>query len=200
MKLFFSSIVSVLAMLPVLVFAVCAPSTHFIGLGGDQWWQCWKYEPDGGGVISFFVFHHGADEMSGVQFRVVSGGGFAGQYLGETVLGGISFGNSQDGITIWRLCDGGIYPGETMLMQVQYMTDGTSAPCSYLRVEAHPGVEGQVEPGLLVWDCIHTDECFVANGGVILINPNMGGAHCDIPCSVPVHETTWGQIKELYTE
>jgi hypothetical protein len=200
MRLLLLSLVCVLLLIPCV-----ASSQYVIGIRGTEWNEsCWKDEPVDGGIIKIIVYLFPGDHpISSVQFRLVNGDGFTGQYVGERLLvEGMTFGNSQDGILILKTCQQGDIMDIMALLEVTYMTYGTSAPCSVLSIEAHPG-QGEIPPGLLVRDCgLIEEQCFVAGGGSLVVNPHTEGADCVYPClaTVPAQESTWGQIKELYKE
>jgi hypothetical protein len=94
----------------------------------------------GGGPVSVdvFVLRKPGDCTVSLTFRVAGGDGFTGTYVGETgPWTGTYIGNAEDGI--WMGFDPWDLPnGSGHLVTVQYMTYGTSSPCSWLRVEPHP--------------------------------------------------------------
>jgi hypothetical protein len=213
MRLLLLSMVCVLVTLPSTAFSQCEHSLYGVLVRGSEFDEdCWKYEPAGESIFTVVVWYNSMGEgVAQAQFRLVPSSGFTGVYLDETHHGIFALGNSQDGISIFMGC-GGYVPGtasafgEVDLLEVRYMTFGTSASCSYLRVEACPGGDptGVYEPGLLVWTCAVYAQCYEAGGGKLYVNPNMGGGvECMEQCyggTIPAHETTWGQIKELYKE
>jgi hypothetical protein len=154
-------------------------------------------EPEGGGILTVYIFYNnncGYGCITGAAFRLASGGGFTGTYIGETWHSGFALiGNIHDGVNAVSIDT--YDPG--LLASVQYMTDGMSPPCSWLKVVGWP----EYDDDIMVYRC---DDQFLAAGthGVLSINVSYEDRYtCDpIPWCAPVatHETTWGQIKSLY--
>ena len=106
-------------------------------------------------------------------------------YFGDTVNYAYSWvGGTQTGITItYDACTASPH----WIASVHYFGNA-SAECSRVQVVPHPD-----ETEVLVWDCAVPPNQQIAGGGEMRVNPN---ASCD--CTVPVEETTWGQIKAHY--
>jgi hypothetical protein len=204
MRLLLLSMICVLVMFPAMVCSKCLNLGHLMGIKGTAWnAECWVTEPADGGIMRVIVYCDPEPlgyDVYWFQFRVVSESGFTGVYVGETLLvDGTTWGNSQDGIIIQRDCIPLHEQGRIYLLEVQYMTYDTSAPCCYLSIGPYTG--DLLPPALEVYDCGHVD-CVKPHTAPIIVNPNKDGAHCQVPCVslVPIQETTWGQIKELYNE
>jgi hypothetical protein len=153
---------------------------------------CVISEPEGGGVMEVYVVYDGRLWIiSAGGFRVRSGEGFTGVYLGETVDGGLlTLGNTQDGLAM----SGINQDGPVLLATIRYMTDGTSAPCSHLEVVEHP------EYGS-IWVTDLDKVYSLPDPGPLLVNvpwPDDSCVWCVSPN--PVETTTWGGVKALYTE
>ena len=77
---------------------------------------------------------------------------------------------------------------------MNFFTMGMTPPCCYYPVRPDPAASsGWVE----VVDCNY--QLTYGNGGIGIIN---GAPQCDCgyPCPVPVEETTWGEVKSLYSD
>ena len=153
---------------------------------------CWLQD-DTPRIINVYVIHQFMSGASGVQFRVVSGGGFTGDYVDEVSQFPVAIGNSQDGLLVaYGMC----LAGPIHVTTITYATYGTSAPCSYLEVVADTAsVIGAIE----VTTC---------SSGVLpaptfgKLQINMGNPlfpRCELWCVLaPVEESTWGRIKSLF--
>jgi hypothetical protein len=175
---------------PVLSQTVGGYVTVYGTTGGSHD-GCTVWEPEGGGVLTVYVIHEWWSCIDEVGFRLTSGGGFAGTYLGETIHDAGALGNTQDGILIISV----VASAPTLLATVQYTTDGTSPACSWLEVVAHP------ETGCMwVVDCggyTHT----ITTAGKLSVNVVSDPEVCShVWCWLPIgtEESTWGQIKALY--
>ena len=143
------------------------------------------------GIMSVFVFHMYTPGATGAQFMVDhwSWGAGAWIWISDTPIPppGVYIGNSQTGIQIgYSMC---IFQ-PTMILRIDYFVPFPSPPCSYIQVVGHPTA---TPPGILVADCAVPSNLLTATGGDVVVNPN---ASC--MCSIPVEETTWGQVKALY--
>jgi hypothetical protein len=110
-------------------------------------------------------------------------------YLSESVTPPyIGTGNASTGITIaYGMC----VTSPNMIMKIDFFAQGLSPPCSYIRVVPDPAA---VPPGVLVADCSFPLPILqIATGGAMVVNPDPS-----CMCSIPVEETTWGQVKALY--
>ena len=72
---------------------------------------------------------------------------------------------------------------------MRYFCQGTTPSCAIVRVVGHPDA---TPPGLLAVDC--EQNLVLVDGGVSFINDD-GTCPCAV---VKTHDTTWGQIKEIY--
>lgn len=135
--------------------------------------------------VNVFVVHVSSPGATQSKFKVVQTDGANMIYFGDTVnplYSGV--GNTQTGITItYDTCTASPH----WIASIHYFGNASSE-CSRVKVVPHPG-----ETGVLAWDCAGPPNQQVATGGSMRVNPN---AWCN--CTVPVWETTWGQIKALY--
>lgn len=151
----------------------------------------WLWEPQGGGLVNVYVFFDSflGDPISAAAFRLVTGGGFTGVYVGETVIGNVWFGNTQDGIAVsLDAC----YQAPRLLVTVQYMTDGTSPSCSWLEVVGHPDYGG-----VAMVDCNGSLYIQIESYKLVVIRSWADREACGL---LPVEESTWGRVKALYAE
>jgi len=140
-------------------------------------------EPDGYYV---YVFHVNALGATGVQFSVPNPPCSQLTYIGDLHVFNISFGDSQNGVAVaYGTCRTGTF----MIMQIAYATNGLTDPCC-----SYPIQPDTREPSEIIGvDC--NFEQYAMSGSPAIINPN---ATCQ--CSVPVEDTSWGQIKSLYQQ
>jgi hypothetical protein len=142
------------------------------------------------GLVVVYVVHMYTSGATGAQFRVdhMSWGAGTLMWIADAVTPPyVPVGNSQTGIQIgYGLCM--ISPN--LILQIQYLAQGLSPPCSYIQVVSHPTA---TPPGILVADCAIPPILWPATGGDVVVNPDP-----TCMCDIPVQETTWGQIKALY--
>jgi hypothetical protein len=77
-----------------------------------------------------------------------------------------------------------------MMLTIQYFGSGLEPPCGYIQVMADPSA---TPPGIYVTDCSSPPLLLNATGGDVVVNPDPS---CF--CNIPVEETSWGNIKNLY--
>ena len=140
-----------------------------------------------GTVFNLFVVHVNSPGATQSKFQVVEANGASLVYFGDSYPPGYTVsGNTQTGITI-------TYPTCTLsphwIVSMLYFASSSSAPCGIVKVVPHPG-----ETGVLAWDCAVPPNQQVASGWSLILNPD-GSCTC---ATIPVEETTWGQIKALY--
>lgn len=183
------------------VGAECLRVGHNIYPSADPGWPtCWITALDGGGIMTVYVVYESPTDVAGlsaVEFQLIGCGGFNGTYLGETVNSWVWFGNTQEGIQIPFdcVCATGA-PCTYVLAVVEYLTDGSLPPCSYLETAPHP--DSQIKAtGPVFWDC--DSNCYVtfSFSRLAVDDPN-DPSHCG--CLVLTEETTWGRVKSLYSD
>jgi hypothetical protein len=156
---------------------------------------CEFHEPADGGPVSVYVFvlRHPGDCTASLTFRVGGGDGFTGTYVGETSEWGY-FGNAEVGI--WMGFSPGITATGFHLVTVQYMTYGTSSPCSWLRVEPYPSLGA-----VWIYDCnTEVNYDVTAESAIWRVWFNGVSPYCDTctPSPVGTEPSTWGRVKALY--
>ena len=109
-------------------------------------------------------------------------------YLSDQQIFPITLGNSQTGVAI---AYGACMLSPIHVLSMQYFTQGTTPPCCAYPVLPDPNLpSGQIE----IVDCEFNVVYGV--GGTGMIN-----ADASCPClATPAEETTWGQLKSLYSE
>ena len=145
------------------------------------------------GVIRVHVLHTLATTMvSGSAFSVPIPGCAVGMtWVGDVGVFPVTVGFSPTGIAI-------SYGGSCLetpfhILTIVYFGQGTSSSCCLLNVgPPNPGHCDLEQPCAV--DCVSPDDRIIpANGSSAIINPD---ASCQ--CNVPVEETTWGQVKNLF--
>ncbi|MFH1754918.1 MAG: hypothetical protein ABIA59_04370, partial [Candidatus Latescibacterota bacterium] len=100
-------------------------------------------------------------------------------------------GSSQDGITLSHF---NCAPSPVLVMTISYFFPMPQQSCCYFPVLPHPGMgTGIVEAR----DC--DGMVFYPDGLISTINGNVS-CPCPAPPTVPAETTTWGAIKELYSD
>ena len=128
--------------------------------------------------------------ITAAAFRVVTGGGFTGVYVGETVPWEMWRGNTQDGLeVVLGQCE---FPPR-LLATVQYSTDGMSPSCAWLEVVGHP----LYDDAIVVADCNSGMHEIYTYCRLTVIRSWDDRRTCGL---VPVEESTWGRVKALYRQ
>jgi hypothetical protein len=164
-----------------------------IGAYNDQPGTSCNVADVGAGIHDIFILlKHNTGGAVVAKFRVELTGSTM-SYVGETVPAPfVSIGSSQAGIEVgFTSCR----TTDVYVMKVTYFGLGSSPPCGYFSVIAHPGSE--VPGQAITVDCnTPFGNIRAVPGGQAIINPGPPPVQCD--CSVATAETTWGSIKALY--
>ncbi len=137
------------------------------------------------GLGEYHVVHMLTPGVTAVQFKIETE--HLGFYLGYTAPFPILLGDPLTGVTVSY---GACLTGPIWILTMMYFNQGTTQPCSEMRVVGHPNAN---PPGLLAADC--SSAIVPVQGYTSFIN-NDGSCPCVSP--IPVQETTWGQVKALY--
>jgi len=123
------------------------------------------------------------------RFRVASSEGFNADYLSEVIHMPFHTGDLRTGIDItYAYCA----IGAVLLATMTYAGHGTSSPCSYLEVQAHPeSYDGSIEVITCTFDTFRG-----VTLGPLLVNSSQG--QCTPWCVVGVRSSTWGAVKAFY--
>ena len=156
-----------------------------ISLYSDPGWSnTVAYDTVPGSLTVYVVHDHTIDGWRAASFKIDSGAGFTGVWVGETSPYTVTLGTSPTGIDIYY---GSCTPLPTHLLTITYQTFGTSAACSYLESAPHPD---RPEGYIVTTTC--SGYHIPSESGRLFINP-------DSTCTqVPVRTTSWGSIKSLY--
>lgn len=159
-----------------------------IGVFGDVGGTNCYINDAGPGLLSLYVVHVNVPGATASQFWAPTPACMAGAtYLSDSSPFAVVIGSSQTGVAIGY---GGCFLGPIHVLTIQYFGAGTTAPCCYFDVKPDPGAaSGQIE----VVDC--AENLIYATGQSGLVNAD---GTCE--CGVPTQDTTWGQMKALYSE
>jgi hypothetical protein len=146
---------------------------------------------DTGGTVVVRVYYASGTYAgaAGAMFRIRASAGFTGVLVSEEYpFGSIWAGNVTDGLILTLphvLCDG--IRGFN-IVTMTFQLSGTSAPCSYLEVLAHPDAATPL----------------VARCDLVLVEPLVDELWVNYdhyngcPPPVATEQTTWGRVKALY--
>jgi hypothetical protein len=152
------------------------------------------------GVRTVHVYHRLNPGSIASRFRLVVDPAVTMTYMSETVQTPSFAGNTRDGIT---LCYGSCRLGDVLLVSIEYMALGTSAPCGQIRIVPHPDAETveaiRCDDGPVA---TYVQDLYVVGPGGLCGCPS-GHAFAGTPqaftCGpLPVRSKTWGAIKALY--
>ena len=167
----------------------------FIGVFVDQGATDCTLDVLAPNLYSVYLVQTGQSGISCSAMIVDSGIGIA--LAGVDVMTPLSIGNAFTGIEFsYGVCD----PDGIVLAKINYTWFGSPAitPCSSLEVVDHP-----MAGGILVADCtLPSPVLHVAQGGLLTVNgdPGICPDRCAWQEPNAVEQTSWGQIKALYTE
>jgi hypothetical protein len=139
---------------------------------------------DAGGLIQVYMVHVNTPGASASQFMLQTPPGWV--HLGDIWNFPTIIGTSVTGVSIGY---GGCYSSPICLGYANFL-GAVSPPCTYFGIVPDPGaLSGLIE----AVDCAIPANKVFPTGGQGIVN-NDGSCSC----SVPVEETTWGQLKALY--
>ncbi len=140
------------------------------------------------GLLSIYIVHVNVPGATACQFAAPTPACMtAATYLSDSSPFAVVIGSSQTGVAIGY---GGCFTGPIHVLTIQYFASGMTAPCCYFDVVPDPYLpSGQIE----VVDCV--ENLIYATGQSGLVNAD---GSCE--CGVPTQDTTWGQMKALYSE
>ena len=176
----------VLTAMILVVAATPALAQEGLGLYADNaGLSCQISDLVDGAVKRVYVIHNNSVGASGSEFLVDASSTTLAIFASTVPSSMLSIGSAETGISIaYNECKVGSF----LVLTVSYDAFGTTAPCSYIRMEPDP----TAVPPVRVWaDCISITHPFP--GGVAIVNVNGG-----CPCNVATQATTWGTIKALY--
>lgn len=140
-----------------------------------------------GALCNYYVVHFCVPGATGCQYQVLSG--HLGIAFPDTPVFQVTIGSAAAGVSIGY---GACMAGTIHNLTLSYFCQGLTPPCATMEVVGHPTA---TPPGLLAVSC--NQEFVGAKPHTSLIDcPD----DCTIPdCStVPVENSTWGNIKSLY--
>ncbi|UCG52169.1 MAG: hypothetical protein JSW58_01030 [Candidatus Latescibacterota bacterium] len=179
---------SVIALVALLGAGAVFGQAGSIGLFSDTYGtNCSLYDQIPG-LVSVYAVHVSTSGATACQFRVEDGPGMNMMWLSDTAWGiWIGCSHCPEGIAIpYGIC----LSSPIHVLTMGYFAQAISQDCSWIRVvppETLPS--GQIE----MYDC--DSNILYPTGGTLIVNPTD-----DCQCDVPVDESTWGKIKEMYRE
>jgi hypothetical protein len=143
------------------------------------------------GFMTVYIFHAYPPGAVASQFSVQVHG-LPLTYIGET-SNYQTIGSAPTGVSIGY---GTCMTSSILILEINYL--GVSYPCDMIRIEQDPNA---IPPGIWVADCDNPPNVVSAIGWDMYLN-NDGGCYCTAgpmeDCTIPVEETSWGEIKALY--
>jgi hypothetical protein len=160
------------------------------------------------GLTPYYIVHTNTPGATASRFWAPKPWCSMAQYLADTAVFPVTVGNSQTGVAIGY---GSCRQGPIHVLTINFFTQGLTPSCCCYFIYGDPRTSGQVE----VVDC--AEHLLYATGSRGVINSTIA---CDCPaCTspgclaafyagsdgcinypVPVQESTWGRVKQLYSE
>ena len=179
------------AILALLIGLVCAPSAHAQGgaivLSGDPQGSDCNINDSSAGMCAVYVVHVGISGAVASQFAAPVPACFAGTWLSDSPVFGVTVGNSQSGVSIGY---GQCTPGPIHVLTINFFCQGLSEPCCYYSVVPHPDVTSGVVEAV---DCMNN--LLTAKGGFGIVNSTN---ECE--CGPPTRDSTWGRVKSIFDQ
>ena len=143
--------------------------------------------PFAAGIQNYYFVHVNAVGASGSQWAAPAPTCLSAVRLADLAVFAVNLGNTTAGITIgYGICKVGTFHIMTALYQVL----APASACCRWSVVADPSLSsGKIE----IPDCLFNLTYGTGGQGILNSNPT-----CN--CNVPTEDTTWGQVKALYTE
>jgi len=145
------------------------------------------------GLLSVYVVHIGTTGATASQYIAAKPSCMTATYLSDTNLFGVTVGNSQTGVSVgYGTCRVGTIHTQTL----SFFASGTTPACCIYKVTCDPLGVNQCNLGKVdIVDCSFVPGVAAGQSGVV----NSTGA-CTCPMIVADEESSWGQIKALYSE
>ena len=175
----------------LLVAGLVSAQPGTIQIFSDASLQDCDLTDDPPGPFTVYIYHINTNGSTASSFKVdLLSGGSTVTYLAHNSPF-LTIGHPTESIGIsYGICQGQTGPFEILSL---FLTGaGTSLPCSYIEVVEDP----LADPVMIqITDCINPVPNTLPGGGSIGYFNNDGLCPCE---TVPVEETSWGQIKALY--
>ena len=150
--------------------------------------SAWDIEIDdhATGTRRVYIVHVRAYGSSGSSFRYVEDPGVTMVRVSDgPVTGMLALGDLDTGVSVaYQECRIGTFP----IYRIDYQALGTSAACSFLRIEPD---QTSVPPGVYLYDC-NVNMTIRSHGAFAIVNVE------PICNPGPVAPSTWGRVKALY--
>jgi len=143
------------------------------------------------GLTLYYVVHVYTPGATACQYWAPRPACFTGAWLSDTNMFPVTIGNSQTGVSVGY---GSCRVGPIHVQTLNFFTMGTTPACCYYPVRPDPN---EMSGHILVVDC--NDHLIYGTGGTGIINGALQ-CSCGYLCPVPVEETTWGEVKSLYSD
>jgi hypothetical protein len=175
-----------LAIATLFVASLAFAQAGSIGIFGDPAGTNCNLAAMTQGLGAYYVVHTNTPGAVGCEYSAPKPACMTlAQYLSDTNAFPVTIGNSQTGVSVGY----GVCRQAPILVQtISYFILGPNPMCCRYYVLPHP-----INGGPNMVDC--ADNLLIATGGQGIVNSDPT-CHCD----VPVQDTTWGQVKALYTE
>jgi hypothetical protein len=137
------------------------------------------------GLTVYYVVHVNTPGATACEFFAPKPTCVLATYLSDASVFPVTVGTSQTGVSIgYGMC----LAGPINVLKLNFFTMGTTGPCCYFPILPHP-----VNGGPWMVDCANTQRPATGGKGIVHAMPT-----CQ--CNVPAEDTTWGQVKSLYSE
>lgn len=163
-----------------------------IGVYADDLGSNCNFADAAPGLLQFYFFHLASPGATAIEFQLdLTGFGFS-MYLGDQSPFTLKIGNFHQGVSLsYQSC----LTNTFYLGVATFLSTASTTTCHKVYVKNHPipGIAGSTNP--LGVDC-NSPSGWLQVAGSYATFKNDGSCPC--AGSVPVEESSWGQIKALY--
>lgn len=167
-----------------LTVAAPAMAVQDIGIFADAaGTSCEIADPGGNVQVKVYIVQTSpVQPVVGSAWKLEWDAGMSMDYVSDDTSPYSKVGDAVNGVSIFYFtCTAGTFVIDT----VTFLSHGTSAPCSYMRLGPHP------TQNRVIIQCNFAGTPF--HGGEGIVNPN-DNCHC----TLATEPTTWGRVKSLY--
>lgn len=168
----------------LLTVAMPAMAIQTIGIFADPAaTSCEISDPGGNVQVKVYVVQTSdVQPVVGSAWKLEWDAGMSMDYISDDTTPYSKVGDAANGVSVFYFT---CTAGTILIDTVTFLSHGTSAPCSYMRLGPHP------TQNRVIIQCNFAGTPFVAGEGIV--NPTPA-----CTCNVTTEPATWGRVKALY--
>lgn len=173
-----------LTVLLLLVVAIPAMAVQTIGVFSDAAaTSCEISDPGGNAQVKVYIVQTSdVQPVVGSAWKLEWDAGMSMDYVSDDATPYLKNGDALNGASVYYFT---CTAGTILIDTVTFLSHGTSAPCSYMRLGPHP------TQGRVIIQCNFAGTPFPGSEGIVNSNDTCR-------CTLATEPTTWGSVKALY--